>query len=734
MASANKPGKLLLGVTAALIVASPYYASSLTPKAHAATVSSGITAVSNFVKPIKLNAASTLSLVDATLAPTENGQTAAFTLSIYNGGTATLDLTDYWFRLSSTGGSNYSINTSSADAKLTKVAPKSTALLTVYANVGDSTKLSDLIFKVVRFDFSVAGYEVGVGRFTFPKNYNNEVAVGSYKALYFSNSKVFSKVSSATIGNSGDNNYATINFVYNNVGKSAVTLSGYKYYIVTSEGIRYEATSSEVSDSDGTGSQATGSGNADLVLDPLERDEFQLTATIPAKLKTTGWKLLVVRTDGSSGAEGATTTTPIAVGTYGIAFGNATTTTSSDNFSYSNSEGKYQFSLLELNRHPFETQDILSARIRIKNVSSTPLTLPAISGYFYLDDKTKLDFKTVATTNQLALNSNGYVDVDVYAKLPSNYTYKTAKVVVNNTVDKVATKIGELSASSSTIGMPIYAVDKPYVISRDGSDMTGVLNSVNVYNSVTTKVFTVQMTLTNDELRTIDPLKLVGIFKSDNGDVFPATATMADGKVNASNKALVTFSANVPQNYDTNNLRLIIGEGVTDTAYTSGTAAFEGYVNPVTFNLPNDQAVNNSFKDVTTLPYQFTINTLTPTVMGNDVQLTLYYDLNKDTGYNVYPTDRKLQLTVEATNPNDGTQYTYFTQDLTLEGDSDTALQAGTDQKIVLSKTNPYNGIDGSLKYTLKLYEIVNGAKKVIAERPIDFWFIDNDWNATSTN
>ena len=742
MKAKRKSSKLLMGMTAVMLVATPIYGS---PAAHAAaaTTTPPVTAVSKVIKPIYISSRSYVNLVDVGLSPSDDGQIATYTLSIYNGDTTTLDLTNYWFRLTSASGASYSLKTSAADANTTKVPAGSKIFITLYAKVGASVKLSDLTLKVVKFDFSVANYERQVGFFKLPSNFTNIVGPGSYKQLYSNATIVNSKVSSATVGLSGDYNNVTVNFVYNNIGKKAITLSNYKYYIVTAEGIMYEATVTS-NDSDSTtddGSSASGgasAGSTDLVLSPLNRTEIQLTAQVPASLKTSGWKLLIERSDGTDSAA-----TTLAVGTYQLSFNNSSSSVSSSSFTYSNSEGKYQFDLIQLSRQPFESQDVLAARIRVKNVSTTALTVPTLSGYFYLDDKTKLNFKTVTPANQLALNANGYVDIDVYAKLPTNYTYSKAKLVVNNTIDKTTSKIGELSAGTSTAGLPIYAVDQTYDITRDGYKMSGVLNAVNVYNSVTTKIFSVQMTLTNDEMRTIDPVKLAGIFKSDNGDLFPATVTMADGKVNASNKALVTFSAQVPLNYDTNNLRLIVGEAVTDTAYTSGTDAAEGYVNAVTFNLPTEQPTNTTFKDVTLLPYQLTIHKLTPTVMGDNIQLTLDYDLTKDSSYTVYPTDRKLLLTIEAKDPDDGTEYTYFSQDLSLEGDSDSssdsgsaasALQVGTDQEIELTKANAYSGIDGTLKYSLRLYEVVNGAKKLVAERPIGYWYLENDWNDTTTN
>ncbi|MFD2331424.1 hypothetical protein ACFSR7_19395 [Cohnella sp. GCM10020058] len=711
MNGSSKKFKVLVGLTAAMLAIAPVSAYAATTTAAAA---SKITAVSQVVKPIYLSSTSYINLVDVGLTPVDGGQIAAFTLSIYNGSSTSLDLSNYWFRLANLSGSTYSIKTSAADAKLTRVAPNSKSMITLYATVGESTKLSDLVFRVVKFNFSVAGYEQGVGKFTFPKNFNNVVAAGSYKSLYFSTTTLNSKVTSSTIAASGDDEQLiTVKYVYNNIGKKAVTLSKYKYYLVTASGIMYEATPS-ITD--------------DLSIQPLTRKELSITATVPNALAKTGWKLMILK---DSGGETAVT---LPVGTYNLYFsqGTPTTSTSTDNFTYTNTEGTYQYKLTSLIREPWNSQDVLSARIRLTNKSKTAVSIPALSGYFYLDEKTKLEFKTIAVNNQFGLNAGSFVDLDVYAKLPSNFNFTKAQLVLNNKVDdKTTTKLGELTGTSYLAQIPSYAVDKVMNIDREGSKMTAQLNNVNVYNTVTSKVFSVQMTLTSAEKRTIDPVRLVGLFRSDNGDIFPATATMAEGQVNASNKALLTFTATVPQNYDTNNLKLIVGEGVSDTKYTDAKTAAEGFINAVSYGLPQEQRLYNTFKDISLLPYKFTINKFFPTLLGDDIQLTIDYNLDKDTSYDIYPTDRKLMLEVVGVNASDGKETNYLSQDLTIEGDATTTtLKAGANQELVIKKPNPNNGYDGTLKYKLRLYEVVQGAKKLVAERAVDFWFITNDWTA----
>lgn len=704
--------KLLLGMAALSVVSAPI--ATLADRAVAATSASAITSVAQVVKPIYATSKSYFNLVDVTLAPSDDGQIASFTMGINNNDSKSLDLSDYWFRLANKSGSTYSMKMSTEDAKLTSVAPNSKVYITLYAKVSESTKLEDLLFKVVKFDFSVAGYEKALGQFSFPKNYTNNVASTSYKSIYLNNTMLYTKISAASIGQSGDNNLATINFVYNNVGKKAITISKYKYYVVTSSGLMYEATPTDTSD---------------LVMAPLQRTEVQLTASIPTKVSTSGWRLIVERDNGGD------TNVQLPVGAYNLKFGGTTTNTNAtDTFQYASTNGTYEYKLLQVQREPWENQDVLAARIRITNKSTNSLSVPNITGYFYLDNKVQVDFKTVATNNQLGLNPNGYVDVDVYAKMPSNYQFSSVKLVVNNKVDdKTTTKAGELASTSFLSKIPVIAVDSSYGITRDGSQMTGALSAVNVYNNSTSKIYSVQMTLTSSEKRTIDPVKLVGVFvNDDNGDIFPATATYGEGKVNPTNKALVNFSAALPQNYSSGNLRLIVGEAVADTKYASGTTAAEGYVNAVEYNLPQEQRTSSTMNQIMMLPYSLTINKFTPNVLGQEVNLKLDYTLDKDMSYNVYPTDRKWTLAIEGVNPNDGTVYTYFTKEITMEGDGDSALQPGKNKIITLKYPFEYNGIDGSLKFTAKLYESVQGSKKLIAERSF-YWLTENDWTSSAT-
>lgn len=714
---ADKGKKLLLSVTAFALVATPLISFTGEHKASAATAAtSQISTISKFVKPIMLSGSSYINLVDASLVPSDNGQIAAFTLSIYNGGASELNLMDYWFRLKNSVGGTYSIKTAAADAKVTKVASKTKTFITLYAQVGEYIKLSDLSLNIVKFDFSAANYERSLGKFTFPTAFTNVTAAGAIKPIYFSNTTLYSKIASATVGSSGDDTFVTVNFVYNNMGKKSVTLSKYKYYIVAAGGEMYEATPEDT---------------ADLVMDPLKRKEFKLTATIPSTVKTTGAKLVIVKSNG----EDATINLP--VGSYQIQFGGPTTSTATDTFNYATSNGTYQFNLAQLTRQPWGTQDVLSARVRITNKSTTSIAIPNITGYFYLDDKVKLDFKTVATDNTFGLNAGAYVDLDVYAKLPTNYSFTKAKLIINDQKDdKTSTKAGELLGTSSQTAIPVYAVDRNYQIARVGSKSTATIKTVNIYNSTTSKVFDVQVTLTNNELRTITPSNLVGYFVNENGDTFPATTNAGEGNINPNNKSLISFTTVLPQNYSTSNLRLIIGEGITDTKYSTGTAVPDAYLNTVKFNLPVEQRTLSRLKDVPMLNYKLTINKFTPNVLAPTMNLDLNYTLDKDMTVNAVPKDHKLVLALEGFDPDEGKTYTYYSEDLDIDGDKDKSLKPGTNNKVTLTKDLNYDTFYGDYVYYARIYEVTQNSKKLVAEQEFR-WFFENDWtkeNSTASS
>ncbi|MFC5469661.1 hypothetical protein ACFPPD_13080 [Cohnella suwonensis] len=695
--------KSLNVVLACLLLLGLISVASNVDEAAAATSSTPQAALpAGVVKPVFINKLVSINVVDVNLAPTDSGKTVSYTLSLYNGSTKSINLLDYWFRLGSSAGESFTLKLTASDSKKKTIAPKTTSYLNLYADVGSSSRLSDLILKVVRFDFSQSNYEAIVGSFKFPAGFTAEVKPGSYKKMYLGNTVINSKISQSLINSTDESHHLEVTLSYNNVGKQTVKLSKYKYVLVTSEGYMYNMTSAEV---------------GDVELSPWNRKELLVTVDVPATVKSKSWKIIALEDAGEEGKS-------IPVGIYQVLLKTGSATTATDNFTYSNTQGKYKFVLNSVTRQPWEDGDVLSANIRIENQGTEPLSIPTIEGYFYFDNKVKVNFKRVISSSVVAIQPGSSVRFNAYVKLASNYQFSTAKVVLNEKKEQSAVKAGELQSSSFLTQLPVLSETSFYDIKRDGSTSKASINRVAVYEGQTTKTYTVQVAIENMEKRTISPVKLSGYFINENQEIFPATAVVGEGKVTPGSKSLVRFEAIFPKQASTANLKLIVGEAVNDQSYAEGNANADAYVNAVAYALPTDIPAKTNLKDVLLLPHTLTIDKFTPLLTNEEVIVRMHYKLDKDMNISIYPEDRKLQAAIEYFDNSKQEWVTMFQQDLNVEKAATPSLSVG-EHDLEIKQPTTYDTINYDYNYRFRIYEVVGSNKKMLADRGFT-WYIEN--------
>lgn len=693
--------KVLVSLLACVIVMA-VIGSPATLTAAAATPQPALP--SNLVKPIYINKQVYVNVVDVSLAPSNDGKTVSYTLSFYNGSNKSINLLDYWFRLGSNRGESFPLKLSSADSKKRSIAPRTTTYLHLNADVGGSTRLADLILKVVRFDFTLSSYETGVGRFTFPSSFTGEVKPGSYKKLYVGNTVINAKILQSFMNSSDESHQLEITMSYNNVGKQTVKLPKYKYVLVTSEGYMYNAIPSET---------------ADIELSPWNKKELLVTVDVPAVVKNTGWKMVVLEDGGEEGRS-----TPS--GVYQVTTSASDNKTAADNFNYSNSQGKYKFQLESLTRQPWEDGDVLSATVRIENQGTDSLSIPNMEGYFYLDNKVKIDFKRVMSASTVGIQPGSAARFSVYAKMASNYQFTTAKVVLNEKKEQSSVKAGELQSSAFLAKLPVLAETAQLDINREGSKSRASINRVAVYEGVTTKTYTVQVAMGNMERRTISPVKLTGYFINENNEVFPAKPVIAEGKMTPNSKSIVRFESTLPKQVSTANFRLILGESVSDQAFTDGNANADGYVNAVSYSLPSDIPVRQEMANLEILPYKFTISKMTPLFTNDGIVVRLHYKLDKDMTISVFPEDVKLKAAIEYYDPVNQEWVTKFQQELEIEKTSTTSLRVG-ERDLELKQPTEDDSVNLGASYRFRVYEVLGTNQKMIAEKQFN-WYIENKW------
>lgn len=237
----------------------------------------------NALPAIKLIGSSSVRLSEVNLLAQDEGSILTYTLSFNNGNSKSLDLTDYWTRVRSAGGSVYSAALKSTDAAKKSVAPGSTTTLTYIVKVGRNVKISDLAFQIVKWDFSQPNYESSVGAFKIPSSYLISTPAGQSKTFRINEAPVKMKVSQVTSYLSGDYNYVGVNVDLQNIGYKLFEDPKVKMVIKTSGGSSYPLTA----DSLGT----------DYRIQPQDTKKLNLMADIPKSIPLKNLELQIIQDD-----------------------------------------------------------------------------------------------------------------------------------------------------------------------------------------------------------------------------------------------------------------------------------------------------------------------------------------------------------------------------------------------------------------------------------------------------
>lgn len=232
-------------------------ASKNTAKAKA-TLSSSI---------VKLNANSYLNIRDAHFLMQEKGKVLAFSVGITNNGSTQLDLLDYWLRVKTKSGKTFKSTVIEADKAKTTIAPKTTQYITYYAVVDNATKITDLAFEVVKWDFSAANYERRLGLIQYPANTTDVIPAFKDTVMLVNNSKLRGAIKQTFITKDANNAYLTINFLMENVGLQTTDITKLNFFLQTESLSVYNVTMSSTE-------QTT-------AIQPKERKIVTLHATIP---------------------------------------------------------------------------------------------------------------------------------------------------------------------------------------------------------------------------------------------------------------------------------------------------------------------------------------------------------------------------------------------------------------------------------------------------------------------
>jgi len=221
-----------------------------------------------------------VSLFDAQLAATENGQVASFTLKIDNKSNSSVNLLDYWARIKGTEGKKYITKLVTSDVKKPTVPANNSTYLTFYAQVDKSATISTLSIDFLKWDFSRPNYESVVGNLK-PGN-NGTITLGQTQNSRLNQNLLGISLKKYTMYE--DSKYAYVNMELNITNSSSLLLK--------LDDLQYQVTTNSKQILSGT------AGYKDLSLKAFETKPVTVGVAIPRDKWDNNMTLQVLGSEG----------------------------------------------------------------------------------------------------------------------------------------------------------------------------------------------------------------------------------------------------------------------------------------------------------------------------------------------------------------------------------------------------------------------------------------------------
>ncbi|MGG4554743.1 hypothetical protein [Paenibacillus humicus] len=275
-------------VVASLAVAA-LMAQSAAGAADAAVTQNSTAAAAQSVKTlgnlsgVKISGKSTVKLSNVNILSQGDGNILTYTLTYQNNDSKTLSLIDYWTKVKTKSGTVYSVSVVGADKEKKKVVPGSSVNVTYTTKIAKHLKYSDLNFQIVKWDFSVAGYEQVLGSINIPSTYAVATPVNTTRKLTLNEFSANAKVMSVNVLGSGDSNYVNIALYLQNTGSSTIDNPSLKYVVQTPSGTAFAVTPDAAS--------------TNIKIFPQENKTLNLIAKIPKNVNLNNLQLVLVQND-----------------------------------------------------------------------------------------------------------------------------------------------------------------------------------------------------------------------------------------------------------------------------------------------------------------------------------------------------------------------------------------------------------------------------------------------------
>ncbi|NHN30681.1 hypothetical protein [Paenibacillus agricola] len=656
---------------------------------------------------LSLGSDSSIQLKSATIIQSVEGRVLLFTMSVANGGSSKLSFLDYWIRVFDSGGAEYKADLLLQD-KLKKEVPAGQRVdFSFYAPVNDSTVLESLAYRVIRWDYTSAELEQTLGEIQFPEAASALwVPTTATKTVQMSGMPVELEVVrwAETLVNGHTSPKLALRLL--NKGKASIRMVDYQYVLRTSSGAMYPL--EIVPDSDKQS------------LQPDMAVELQLKANeLPAPPEGHSWDLVVTQPLVLT----ADTKLQYPIAALRISTEPPVVPMLGGSVDYTNSNGTYTFHANQVDRLPWEDQDILTADVSLSHPYKEALPYPELIAYFELDGGVKVEAKVVPIDRAVGVPPTTSVHVKLVSKIPYTYPFASAKLVLKEQTSESASEdIAQFQLPPSRIDLPTLAFGDSQRIVGAGRAASYAPREIHTFTDGVSNLFEVQVEVSNLEKRSNAIPKLVAFFKTADDSMYPTKIREIKQKLNPQGKALLSFSNKLPKDLDVTNMKLVIGESITDQRISGPDDKADAYMNVVQMELPIEHTtVSPILKELVFYPYTISLSNINTWLDRKELRVNFQYKLVKDSYYETSNEGSKLIIQFEDGNGNVHIDEVFYLE--TAPEDEDKRLSLGEhDYRITRQDESLVFKIESLKQFKLHIYHEFQGKRKLLGSQTMN-WF-----------
>jgi hypothetical protein len=644
---------------------------------------------------VKIATKSKMELVEALILQTDEQKVLAFTLRLTNKEAAQISFVDYWIRVRTKSGTQFAVTLVDAEQAKTKVAANSTQDFRFYARLNASTKLDDLIFRVIRWNFKVKTFEQNVGEFRLPANYEMMTPDGAKRILRLKEVPLKTSIGAVSINKSYDSYFANIKFVVEHVGSKSLTLPAMTFSLRTSEGFIYPLTAQNIENT---------------VIYPRTKKELALQGSIPLSIKPAGWELLITQLPEKS-------TLPVPLSFYALPQSVFAGLSQSNNGNLTtaqlaNKSGSYEIRLLQAQRLPWEEQDIMTAELEVGTNQAGVLPVLELESYLLLDNTVKINAEMIRLDKTIAVTKQTPSQMIVSAKIPYTYEFEQMRLFISEKGQAETGQI-EFKVTSDSLKIPELAKSALYQQKAIGKRAQYSLRDAYLFSGARSDMVYALVEAQNLEKRATQISKPVGYFRGKNETFVAAQSSAISQKSGPQGVVLLAYYATLPKGVERADVSLVLGTALTEGGLAETGSNPSSYAQAATMPLKHVESATtnlNSFKNLPLMQYRLTIRNPFAFIADSEaLSFRFDYDLSKQNSYEQYPEPTRLLIEVD-----DGKRK--FSKELSLEeGNDGLAVGNGITKLVTMPSVELGQSYWILPSYTVNVYEVFNGHRRLLA-------------------